>query len=111
MTQIAASFCAANQHSKGTEVGVAGETRRNIGGKKRVHQEDVDSDYLSSNFLQLPAFRSRPRPRYPSPFSAELPDSSNRAFFGGNSVERAVKGFKSFRRSNPTVDVIARFWR
>src|ERR1700730_17328375 len=31
------------------------------------------------NFLQLPAFRSMPRPRNPSPFSAELPDSSNRA--------------------------------
>ena len=29
--------------------------------------------------MQLPAFRSMPRPRNPSPFSAELPDSSNRA--------------------------------
>jgi hypothetical protein len=39
----------------------------------------VDSDYLFGNFLQLPAFRSSffvylPA-RYPSPFSAELPDS------------------------------------
>jgi len=35
-------------------------------------------------------------------FSAELLaslDSSNRCVFGGNSVERGVKGFKSFRRS------------
>jgi hypothetical protein len=44
-------------------------------------------------------------------FSAELPNSSNRAFFAGNSVERAVNGFKSFGRSNPTVNVIDRFWR
>jgi hypothetical protein len=35
----------------------------------------VDSDYLFDNFLQLPVFRS-PRPRNPSPFSAELLDGS-----------------------------------
>jgi hypothetical protein len=49
---------------------------QNIAGKKRARQEEVDSDYLFANFLQLPAFRSPPRPRNPSPFSAELPDSS-----------------------------------
>jgi hypothetical protein len=33
----------------------------------------VDSDYLFGNFLQLSAFRSTPRLRNASPFSAELP--------------------------------------
>jgi hypothetical protein len=30
---------------------------RNIAGKKRAGQEDVDSDYLFPNFLQRPASR------------------------------------------------------
>ena len=30
---------------------------RNIEGKKRAHQEDVDSDYLFGNFLQLAVSR------------------------------------------------------
>ena len=39
---------------------------QNIADKKRVRQEDVNSDYLLANFLQLPAFRSAPCPRDPS---------------------------------------------
>jgi hypothetical protein len=46
---------------------------RHTAAKKRTRQEDVDSDYLFGNFLQFPAFRAMPRPRNPSPFSAELP--------------------------------------
>jgi hypothetical protein len=30
-----------------------------MGGKKRTHPEDVDSDYLFSDFSQLSAFRSK----------------------------------------------------
>jgi hypothetical protein len=37
-----------------------------------MRQEDVDTGWLFGNFLQFPAFRATPRPRNPSPFSAEL---------------------------------------
>jgi hypothetical protein len=37
----------------------------NTAAKKRAGQEDVDSAYLFDNFLQFPAFRSRPRPGNP----------------------------------------------
>ena len=46
---------------------------RNTAAKRRAGQEDVDSDCLFDNFLQLRAFRSTPRPRNPSPLPAELP--------------------------------------
>ena len=57
---------------------------QNTAAKKGGHQEDVDSDYLFGNVLQLPAFRSSHRPRSPSSFSSELPDSSDRGVFRGN---------------------------
>ena len=58
----------------------------NTAAKKRAGQEDVDSECLFGNFLQRPAFRSTPRPRNPSSFSAELPDMYKPHVFGGNSV-------------------------
>ena len=37
---------------------------QNTVAKKRARWGDVDSDYLFANFLQLPGFRSTPRPRF-----------------------------------------------
>ena len=75
--QIEASFCEAiriAKEQKSTSLEERAEvTTQNISGKKRALQEDVVSDYLFDNFLQLPAFRSRLRPRSHSSFSAELP--------------------------------------
>ena len=55
---------------------------RNTAAKKGAGQEGVGSDYLFGNFLQLPTFRFAAPPANPSPFFVELPDSSNRTFFG-----------------------------
>jgi hypothetical protein len=41
---------------------------QNTVAKKRARQEDVDSDYLSGNFLQLSAFRSKDKARLTDSF-------------------------------------------
>jgi hypothetical protein len=58
------------------------EPSQNIAGEKRAGQQDADSDYLLAKLIRFPAFQpfNTLSAKY-SPFSAELPDSSNRAFY------------------------------